>query len=264
MQRLARREQNCSLDRFRALSFPPAMSATDQLTAPADAIPRRDPKVLTLADCWRAFVHMRTPPLLAAGLVGALALRLSPRPLRLAGPRRARRRDRGHSGGGVADPRLFAARQAAPRVRPPLRPACRPRAPSSSHRSVRARRRSAPAICRAHLPPPDRADRVAALLPHPSRARRRSAGARRRGSTGQLRDPRHLRVVPLPRFTRRIDLRGRYYRSIWRGHRLHHYKNEHYWFGVTSTVGDHLLRTAPDQTEVQKSNTARTLGMDVS
>ena len=57
--------------------------------------------------------------------------------------------------------------------------------------------------------------------------------------------------------------RGRYYRSIWRGHRLHHYKNEHYWFGVTSTVGDHLLRTAPDQATVAKSRTARTLGTDV-
>ncbi len=54
--------------------------------------------------------------------------------------------------------------------------------------------------------------------------------------------------------------RGRYYRSIWRGHRLHHFKNEHYWFGVTSTVGDHLLRTAPDQTQVPRSTTARTLG----
>ncbi len=57
--------------------------------------------------------------------------------------------------------------------------------------------------------------------------------------------------------------RGRYYRSIWRGHRLHHYKNERYWFGVTSTVGDHLLRTAPDQASVPKSGTARTLGVDV-
>jgi hypothetical protein len=55
---------------------------------------------------------------------------------------------------------------------------------------------------------------------------------------------------------------GRYYQSIWRGHRLHHYKNEHYWFGVTSTLGDHLLRTAPDQREVEKSGTARTLGVD--
>jgi hypothetical protein len=32
---------------------------------------------------------------------------------------------------------------------------------------------------------------------------------------------------------------GWYYRTIWRGHRLHRYKNEHYWFGVTSTIGDH-------------------------
>src|SRR5581483_8410948 len=56
--------------------------------------------------------------------------------------------------------------------------------------------------------------------------------------------------------------RGRYYRAIWRGHRLHHYKNEHYWFGVTSTVADHVLGTAPDQAAVAKSGTARTLGRD--
>jgi hypothetical protein len=56
---------------------------------------------------------------------------------------------------------------------------------------------------------------------------------------------------------------GRYYRTIWRGHRLHHFKNEHYWFGVTSTLGDHLLRTAPQQSEVPKSHTARTLGVEV-
>ncbi len=55
---------------------------------------------------------------------------------------------------------------------------------------------------------------------------------------------------------------GRYYRAIWRGHRLHHYKNEHYWFGVTSTVADHLLGTAPEQGGVPKSGTARTLGAD--
>src|SRR5258708_6440541 len=41
--------------------------------------------------------------------------------------------------------------------------------------------------------------------------------------------------------------RGRYYRAIWRTHRLHHYKNERYWFGVTTTVGDRMLGTAPDQ-----------------
>jgi hypothetical protein len=56
--------------------------------------------------------------------------------------------------------------------------------------------------------------------------------------------------------------RRRYYKAIWRGHRLHHFKNEHYWFGVTSTVADRLLGTAPDQGAVAKSGTARTLGAD--
>jgi hypothetical protein len=54
--------------------------------------------------------------------------------------------------------------------------------------------------------------------------------------------------------------RGRYYRSIWRSHRLHHYKNEHYWFGVTTNLGDRVLGTFPDQDSVSRSRTARTLG----
>ena len=29
--------------------------------------------------------------------------------------------------------------------------------------------------------------------------------------------------------------RSRYYRTIWRTHRLHHFKNEHYWHGITNT-----------------------------
>jgi hypothetical protein len=53
--------------------------------------------------------------------------------------------------------------------------------------------------------------------------------------------------------------RTRYYRSIWRSHRLHHYKNERYWFGVTSNLGDRVLGTFPEQAEVPRSRTARTL-----
>jgi hypothetical protein len=53
--------------------------------------------------------------------------------------------------------------------------------------------------------------------------------------------------------------RTRYYRSIWRSHRLHHFKNEHYWHGVTTTVGDRVLGTFPDHSEVSRSKTARTL-----
>lgn len=53
--------------------------------------------------------------------------------------------------------------------------------------------------------------------------------------------------------------RGRYYKAIWRNHRLHHYKNERYWFGVTSVVGDRVIGTGPDQRAVARSATARRL-----
>jgi len=53
--------------------------------------------------------------------------------------------------------------------------------------------------------------------------------------------------------------RSRYYRSIWRNHRLHHFKNEHYWHGITNTIGDRALGTYPDQSQIRRSRTARTL-----
>jgi hypothetical protein len=53
--------------------------------------------------------------------------------------------------------------------------------------------------------------------------------------------------------------RSRYYRSIWRNHRLHHFKNEHYWHGITNTIGDRAMGTLRDQRDVPKSQTARTL-----
>jgi hypothetical protein len=53
--------------------------------------------------------------------------------------------------------------------------------------------------------------------------------------------------------------KGRYLRAIWRNHRLHHYKNEHYWFGVTSTVADRVLGTLADQSSVARSESVRSL-----
>jgi len=53
--------------------------------------------------------------------------------------------------------------------------------------------------------------------------------------------------------------RSRYYRAIWRNHRLHHFKNEHYWHGITNNVSDRVLGTNPGAREVPKSATARTL-----
>jgi len=59
----------------------------------------------------------------------------------------------------------------------------------------------------------------------------------------------HTRVVP----------RARYYQRLWKNHRRHHFKNEHYWFGVTMLSGDRLLRTGPAHETVPTSPTARTL-----
>ena len=55
--------------------------------------------------------------------------------------------------------------------------------------------------------------------------------------------------------------RSRLYRYVWRAHRLHHYRNERYWFGVTVHLADHLFGTFPDKNAVPVSATARTLGV---
>ncbi len=50
------------------------------------------------------------------------------------------------------------------------------------------------------------------------------------------------------------------YRSVWRNHRLHHYKNENYWFTVTTSgTSDRVFRTYPDPAAVETSPTARNL-----
>ena len=52
----------------------------------------------------------------------------------------------------------------------------------------------------------------------------------------------------------------RFYRAIWRNHRQHHFKNEHYWFTVTSSgTADRVLGTDPDPATVASSPTAKNL-----
>lgn len=54
--------------------------------------------------------------------------------------------------------------------------------------------------------------------------------------------------------------RSRAYKAIWRNHRLHHYKSEHYWFSVTTSgTSDRLLGTYPDPATVATSPTAKDL-----
>lgn len=49
---------------------------------------------------------------------------------------------------------------------------------------------------------------------------------------------------------------GRWMKKI---HLWHHYKSEHYWYGVTNPLFDVLLGTFRDEQQVEKSETARNL-----
>jgi hypothetical protein len=230
----------------------------DELTAPPGSVLRRNPEVLTLADCIRNFARRPSPPLLTAAIVAAVALRvvlgdfdwrdlvvlagvvgftplaewmihvllLHAKPIRWRGRRHE----------------LLAARE---------------------HRAHHA----APAVLDGVLIP------VYALLIffglialtvwglsfpiHAVLGGDRLAHA----ATGLTISYAVLAAYEWCHFLIHTPYRprGRYYRSLWRGHRLHHYKNEHYWFGVTSTLADRALRTAPDQAAVPRSSTARRL-----
>lgn len=48
------------------------------------------------------------------------------------------------------------------------------------------------------------------------------------------------------------------FRRLHRAHRLHHFRNERYWLGVTTRTGDRVLRTNPRKEDVEVSPTART------
>lgn len=52
------------------------------------------------------------------------------------------------------------------------------------------------------------------------------------------------------------------YRRIFKNHRLHHFKNENYWYGFIIPFVDDLFGTAPDQKAVETSPSCRTLGVE--
>lgn len=54
--------------------------------------------------------------------------------------------------------------------------------------------------------------------------------------------------------------KGRTYRRLYVGHRLHHYRNENYWFGVSRRFADTVLHTNPAKEDVPLSPTCRSLG----
>lgn len=52
---------------------------------------------------------------------------------------------------------------------------------------------------------------------------------------------------------------GKIYGSCYKSHRLHHFRNEYYWLGVTTNLADRVLRTNPRKDEVPVSPTATNL-----
>ncbi len=53
--------------------------------------------------------------------------------------------------------------------------------------------------------------------------------------------------------------RSELYKRIVRHHRWHHFKNEHYWMGVSRHFADHVLGTNPHVKDVETSPTCRDL-----
>jgi hypothetical protein len=57
----------------------------------------------------------------------------------------------------------------------------------------------------------------------------------------------------------RVQPRLAFYQRLWRNHRLHHFKNERFWYGVTRLEADRLLGTSPVANDVPLSRTCRNL-----
>jgi fatty acid hydroxylase family protein len=233
------------------------------LTAAPDAVPRRTASVLTLGDCWRAFMRRPSPPLLIGAVVAAAGLRIA----------------LGHFD--WRDAVVIAGVLAAT---PPVEWAihvyllhARPvRIGSRRYELLAAREHRAH-----HLAPAELdgvllpAYAVAIFVPliavtvwlvsFPIHAVLGGGARIAHAATGLLISYVILASYEWSHFLIHTPYRpkGRYFRAIWRGHRLHHYKNEKYWFGVTSTLGDRLMHTDPNQADVPKSGTARTLGVEV-
>jgi hypothetical protein len=231
----------------------------DHLVAPDDAVPRRRPGArLTLCDCWRDFARRRSPRMIAGAIAGAALVRAR------YGPPRA------------SDAKIGVGLVAA---QPFVEWLIHVYLLHSRPLRVGGRRVDLPAARehREHHAEPAQLDGV--LVPTPVLAgflpliaviawilalpiSRVAGGDRRAGAaTGTLSAYLLLGAYEWSHYLIHTPYvpRGRVYGAIRRSHRLHHYKNERYWFGVTSNVGDRVLGTFPDQGGVPRSPTARAL-----
>jgi sterol desaturase/sphingolipid hydroxylase (fatty acid hydroxylase superfamily) len=52
------------------------------------------------------------------------------------------------------------------------------------------------------------------------------------------------------------------FKRLWLNHRLHHFRNERYWYGVSMILADKALHTDPDPRATRVSPTCMTLGVE--
>jgi hypothetical protein len=237
---------------------------TVPLSAPIDQVPRRSPGgPLRMSDCWRAFTRYPSPKLIGAAIAAAAALRIALG---------------SWSWRDLAVPVLLVASEPFTEwlIHVYLLHARPIRFGGRRYDLLAAREH------RAHHRAPAELDGVliptyaiaiflpliavlAAALSFPAHALLggdQLAGA----TTGVLAAYAILGTYEWVHFLIHTAYRPRraYYKAIWRNHRLHHFKNERYWFGVTSNLGDKVLGTDPDQANVPKSPTARDLNARAS
>ena len=229
------------------------------MTAPAEAIPRSQPGALTLGDCIRAFAGYFSPRLIAVALAGAVALRLAlgewtwqdalvPVYLIVSEPITEWLihvyilHSKGFSMAGRRFEPLAAREH---------------RAHHASPTELRWVFIPTYALI-AFLPTIALLVFVYALIAHALAG----GNLTTEWATGLLAAYAILAGYEWCHFLIHTPYRPRrwYYKLIWRNHRLHHYKNEHFWFGVTTHLGDVALHTNPEQSSVPRSPTARSLG----
>jgi sterol desaturase/sphingolipid hydroxylase (fatty acid hydroxylase superfamily) len=233
-------------------------SGSDPLTSPAEAVPRRNGGIVTLGDCVRAFWRQPSPPYLFGAVILALVLRLVQGSWSW--------RDLVMVAGLIAvTPFVEWAIHVYLLHSPPFKLFGR-RVEMLTAREHRAHH-EAPGVLNgvllpvygvlAFLPLIALADwtmsfPIALVLGGPSLAY---------ATTGVVTSFAILAAYEWSHFLIHTPYRpkGRYFKAIWRNHRLHHFKNERFWFGVTSTVGDRVIGTQPDQRTVPRSPTARSL-----
>jgi hypothetical protein len=59
----------------------------------------------------------------------------------------------------------------------------------------------------------------------------------------------------------RVRPQLRYYQNLFRAHRLHHFRNENYWYGFTLSSVDRVMGTGPVAESVQRSEHCHDLGV---